>query len=707
VRLENGETIDVDGRLNEPIWQRAVPASDFKQQDPRLGEPATEATEVRFVFSSQSLYIGVICRDSEPDRLVRNTKQRDGSLSSDDRFEWTFDTYLDGRTGYFFEVNPSGAMGDALLSASENIGAARAWDGIWLARVAITEVGWTIEIEIPFRTLKFDPGSPAWGVNFQRSIRRKNEESLWTGWPRNQGLSRMTNAGLLEGISDVSQGIGLNIQPYLTGSHTDAPRRSPSIDSLFKKDVGVDFIYSPTPRLKASFTVNTDFAETEVDQRVVNLTRFPTFFQERRTFFLEALPLFDFSQEQGNAIRPFFSRRIGLDDAGQVQTIDYGGKLTGRVATNDIGFLQVRTAEMGGVPGGAAVPGEDFTILRSKQNVFRQSYVGMLYTRRAERDTGAQVRQTIGGDFLLATSNFRGSDNINLSGFFLRTTKLDTPDAPGSSAFGVRFEYPNDRWLVRFPFREMQAGYDPAVGFFDRKNYRRYDPDIQFTARPNSRIVRRLHFRNDQEYLTDFQNRLLSRIMEGSVLVDFHSGDSARFLALPTYDRLTEDFRVSTGPNTSVTLPSGNAYTFTRYRWQVVTASRRVVSTTATYEHGSYYSGQRRNVALRIGLRPRPGLFIDLNNEWNRVELQEGAFSTTLQRLNVNNQFGPWVSISNNLQYDTVSRVLGWQARFRWIVLPGDDVYFVYAHNWRDDPTAGLLTLDRKAATKLIYTHSF
>lgn len=714
LRLQAGEEINVDGRLNEPAWQRAIPASDFKQQDPKLGEPATEGTEVSFLFSGQSLYIGVVCHDSEPDRLIRNTKQRDGSLASDDRFQWTFDPYLDGRSsGYFFEVNPSGAMGDALLSLADTqttggTGASRAWDGIWIARVAITEVGWTIEIEIPFRTLKFDPQAPAWGVNFQRSIRRKNEETLWTGWPRNQGLFRMTNAGLLEGISEVSQGLGLNIQPYVTGSYTDAPRRNPTIDSLYKGDVGVDFIYSPTPRLKASFTVNTDFAETEVDQRVVNLTRFPTFFPERRTFFLEALPLFDFANEQANAIKPFFSRRIGLDDQGQVQTIDYGAKLTGRVATNDIGFLQVHTAKMDAIPGVRGVlPGEDFTILRAKQNIFRQSYLGMIYTRRDERDTVAQTRQTVGADFLLATSNFRGSENINLSGFYIHTTRPNTLNAPRAAAFGIRFEYPNDLWFVRFPFRELQPGYDPAVGFFDRRNYRRYDPDIQFSPRPKSRIVRRLLFRNDLEFITDLDNRLESRIIESSLLVELHSGDNARFFVFPTYDRLTKNFKIDTGLNTSVTLPGGSEYHFTRYRFQVSTAARRILSTTTTYEVGTYYSGHRRTFTWRIGLRPRPGLSVDLNNEWNRVELREGNFSTALLRLNANNQFGPWVSISNNLQFDTVSRILGWQARFRWIVRPGDDAYFVYSHNWRDDPTAGLLTLDRKAATKLIYTHSF
>ncbi len=465
-RLEPNEAIDIDGRPDEAAWQRAVPASDFIQQDPDLGRPATERTEVRFLFSRNSLYMGVICYDSEPDELIGNTMQRDGTLSADDRFQWTFDPYLDGRSGYFFEINPSGAMGDSLLSAGDTtisrgnvgggggVGDARAWDGIWLAKVTKSDMGWTIEIQIPFGTLKFNPNVPVWGVNFQRTVQRKNEQSLWTGWPRNQGLYRMTNAGLLEGISGVSQGIGLNVQPYLTGNYIDAPGRIPRIDSTLKGDVGVDLIYSVTPQLKVNFTVNTDFAETEVDRRRVNLTRFPLFFPERRDFFLEGATFFDFSREQGNRVKPFFSRRIGLDANGQPQRIDYGTKLTGQIGTNDVGFLQVRTAKSGDLPG------EDFSVLRSKQLFWRQSYAGMMYTRRAERESGAPVRQTFGADFQLATSTFRGSKNLNLSGFYVWTTKLG--NIPGNSARGLRFEYPNDLWLVRMAYAELQAGYDPV-----------------------------------------------------------------------------------------------------------------------------------------------------------------------------------------------------------------------------------------------------
>ena len=696
-RLAADEAITIDGRLDEAAWSRAIPASDFTQQDPDFGTPATERTEVRFLFSRNSLYMGVHCFDSEPDRLMGNTMQRDAFLSADDRFMWTFDPYLDGRSGYFFEMNPSGAMGDSLISAAEAAGGgggARAWDGIWYANVSKSDTGWTIEIEIPFQTLNFNPDAPAWGVNFQRTVRRKNEESLWTGWARNQGLQRMTNAGRLEGIEDVSQGIGLNVQPYVSGSYTDLSGRNQG--TTYKGNVGADFTYSITPQLKGSFTLNTDFAETQVDQRLVNLTRFPLFFPEQRGFFLEGSTFFDFTREQGNTITPFFSRRIGLTN-GQPQRIDWGSKLTGQIGSNDLGVLHVRTGRQG------SLISEDFTILRSKQRFFIQSYAGMIYTRRAERNTAAPERHTLGADFQLATSRFRGSQNLNMSGFYVFTSGLGA--IKERAAYGLRVEYPNDLIFARMAYRTVRPNYNPASGFVDRHSFRRYNPEFEFAPRPNSAIIRRFVFAADPEIITDLNNRLVSRALDLTPLrIDFQSDDSFNFYVNPIYDRLEEDFEISDG----VTLPSGNVYRFTRYGIQAQTANRRIVAVTTRYERGDFYSGRRRDFAVDMGIRPRAGVLINLNNEWNRVELAEGKFSTAVLRLNANTQFSPWISVVNNVQYDSVSRLLGWQSRFRWIVRPGNDVFFVYAHNWLDDPAGGgRHTLDRKAAAKILYTKRF
>src|SRR5688572_25715763 len=389
-RLRVEERITLDGRLDEPVWTRAIPAANFVQIDPDNGVPATEPTEVRIAFDGNALYMGVTCFDSEPDRWLGYETRRDQFLASDDRFMWTIDTFLDARSGYFFEMNPSGLMADSLFGVN---GDNRAWDGIWNARVRRSEVGWTIEIEIPFRTVNFDPDSDTWGINFQRTVRRKNEDSIWTGWARNQGLRRMTNAGHVTGIRNVTQGRGLDIKPYgLFTSQASPGRGNGSFDG--NATAGLDLFYNPTPLVRANLTVNTDFAQTEVDQRQVNLTRYSLFFPEKRDFFLDGSIFFDFGSPTNADLRinPFFSRRIGLSSAGTPQKIDFGTKVTGQMGGQDVGLLHVRTSEDGDLFG------EDFTVARVKRRLFAQSYIGAMYTRRDARADGLDARQTAGVD---------------------------------------------------------------------------------------------------------------------------------------------------------------------------------------------------------------------------------------------------------------------------------------------------------------------
>ncbi|HEY6616649.1 MAG TPA: DUF5916 domain-containing protein, partial [Vicinamibacterales bacterium] len=412
-RLQDTERITVDGRLDEEVWQRAVPAAEFIQIDPANGTPATEPTEVRIVFTKDAIYMGVTCYDSEPDKWLGYQRRRDEFLPADDRFMWTIDTFLDERSGYFFEMNPSGLMADSLFGIN---GDNRAWDGIWNARVRHSEIGWTIEIEIPFRTLNFDPNNDTWGFNFQRTVRRKNEDSIWMGYPRNQGLRRMTNAGHVTGITDVTQGLGLDIKPYgLLTSESFGGLNGGS--SQEKANAGLDLFYNPTPGVRANLTINTDFAQTEVDQRQVNLTRFSLFFPERRDFFLDGATFFDFASDSagGPQIQPFFSRRIGLSADATPQKIDFGTKFTGQMGGQDVGFLQVRT----GGDDGQFIP-EDFLVARVKRRVLQQSYFGAIYTRRDAR-TGDQLdaSQTVGADARLATSQFRGNQNLAATAWML------------------------------------------------------------------------------------------------------------------------------------------------------------------------------------------------------------------------------------------------------------------------------------------------
>lgn len=713
-RLREGESIELDGILDEPVWGRAIPATDFIQQDPDFGGTPTERTEVRIVFTSESLYMGVSAFDSEPDLLLGNTMKRDEFLSADDRFMWTMDTFLDQQTGYFFEMNPSGLMADQLMQAGG--GGERAWDGIWDAYARRHELGWTLEIEIPFRTLNFDPDAPAWGINFQRTVRRKNEENLWTGHERNQGLRRMSNAGLLLGISDVSQGHGLDVKPYLAGSTVEVPGSTSPTASEREADMGVDLFYNVTPSLRANLTVNTDFAQTEVDQRLVNLTRFPLRFPEKRDFFLDGATFFDFASNPvqgggpGRGFRPsgvprtepFFSRRIGLGSGGQLQPVDVGGKLTGQAGAQDIGFLQVRTGEHRD-SAGDRVAGEDFTVFRLKRRVLTQSYIGSFFSRRDERATeSAAGLYTAGLDYRLATSTFRGSDQLSMSGYVLWNNEPE--DLGEALSYGTRIDYPNDRWFGSLGFSEIQPNHRPAIGFTPRTGFRAYSGQAGFGPRPEAHpIFRQFTFDVGANFLTDMENRLVTRDVRLQLFgVQTQSQDNVNLSVIPTFERLEDDFEIHPG----VLLPEESEYRFNRYRLDIRTANRRILSTRSSFEIGDFFSGTRREAIVNLGVRPFVGMVANLSAEWNRIELVEGEFQTRVYRLTLDNQFNPWVYVVNNIQYDTVSDRIGWQIRFRWTIEPGNDLYVIYTQNWVDDLIRDrFFTEDRRGAAKFVYTY--
>jgi hypothetical protein len=698
-RLSVGERVVVDGRLDEEFWSRAIPAADFVQVDPRNGEAATEQTHVRIAFSGDTFYMGVTCYDSEPEKWLGYERRRDQFLGSDDRFMWTIDTYLDARSGYFFEMNPSGLMADSWFGVN---GDNRAWDGIWDARVHRSEVGWTIEIAIPFRTLNFDPNNDTWGINFQRTVRRKNEDSIWTGWARNQGLRRMTNAGRVTGLRELSQGLGLDVKPYGLVSAEASPGRGVSATDG-DASAGVDVFYNPTPGLRTNLTINTDFAQTEVDQRQVNLTRFNLFFPERRDFFLDGALFFDFASTSGAGdllVNPFFSRRIGLSTAGTPQKIDVGTKVLGQVAGQDVGILHVRTGD----DDEAAMVGEDFTVARVKSRVLQQSYFGALYTRRDDPGDAQEARHTAGLDFRLATSRFNGSQNLSATGWLLHATRAGA--SGGKNAFGVLVDYPNDRWAASFSAREVQRNFDPSVGFVTRREFRRYTPSLTFGPRPEGhRYIRRFQFGVTGDVLSDLQNDLLERTLNLTVLdVQLHSQDSFGIDVSPTHERLDAPFPIANG----IELPIGATYDYTRVAVRGQTANRRVLALNGRFETGSFYSGRRHQTVMQLTLRARPGYIVYMNGEWNEVRLAEGRFSSNLYRIVAETQFTPFAALVNNVQFDTTSRVLGWQSRFRWIARPGNDLYLVYTHNWVEDPTIDrFATLDRRAASKILYTHRF
>ena len=713
-RLAPDLGIDLNGRLDEEVWAHAPAITDFTQQEPVEGAPPTREMEIRVLYDDESLYIGVMVFD-DPSGILAHQRERDAGLGTDDRFMWILDTFLDGRTGYFFEINPAGLMGDGLLTGGGRI--QKSWDGIWEARTYPLADGWSAEIEIPFRTLNFDPALTTWGINFQRTIRRNNEEILWRGWRRDEGLFRAVYAGRLTGLGGMSQGLGLEAVPSAIGSWRNSPGQVE--ETTFPRELSLDLNYSVTESLRASVSFNTDFAEVESDQRRVNLTRFPLFFPERRDFFLEGSAVFDFAPRSGP--RPFFSRRIGLEQGAQIP-IDVGARMTGQAGRYDLGLYQIRTgsSRIGGEIDPETVrlvPAEDFTVARVRRQVLEQSHVGVIYTRRAT-DTGPDGlrlpdRHTAGADVQLSTRSFLGESNAELNLFAVWNSNPD-PETPRNlsnlTARGLRLNFPNDIWSGHLSYREFGEYYRPAVGFVNRNDFRRVEPRIGWSPRPESipwirQFDFSVQFRNLKEMGT---GRLEEREWLLNVLgIRFESGDGMGVNVVRSFESLDRPFEISDG---IVINPVG--YTAWRAIIRGQTAGRRLVSASGELQAGEFWNGTIRGITGRVTLRPRPGMALSADLEHNEVDLPQGAFATDVYQITGDWSPSPWMGATTQVQYDDVTELLGLFARIRWIVTPGNEIFLVYTHNWRNTLLGSfdrqeLTTLSRGATLKANYTYRF
>lgn len=703
--------IEIDGRLDDEAWALASPITEFRQQDPIEGGAPTEPTEIRLLYDAEALYIGAVLHDSNPDGILAHQLQRDAGLGTDDRFMWILDTFQDGRTGYFFETNPAGLLGDGLIGGGGGIN--KSWDGIWEIRTGLLEDGWTAEIRIPFSTLNFDPARDAWGINFQRTIRRRNEEILWSGWRRNESLFRPAHAGTMTGLDGLSQGLGVEVKPYFAASGGEAVAAGEPWEGDAK--MGVDVTYSVTPSLRAALTVNTDFAEVEVDQRRVNLTRFPLRFPEQRDFFLEGSGVFSF-----NWADPFFSRRIGLV-SGQEVPIRYGARLGGQAGPYELGFYQVRTGEASpDVPGAEpALPSEDFTVARVRRGLFAQSQVGAIFTRRATAADPAGMtppdRHTVGMDADFYTSTWLGRYNAQIEGFVVyHTDPLDGGDLISEErrARGVRINFPND--LIRFhhSFRDFGDGWDPAVGFAQRRGFRRHQPTLTIAPRPARwESIRQIQVEFYLEYLTDLDNRLLTRNVDFTPLqIEFESGDRLGLNGGRGFERLDRAFTIHGSGDDAIVVQPGD-YDAWKASVNLQTAGRRMLSGRTNVEWSDFWSGRRTALNLTGTVRPSRGISVSADYERNEVRLDEGDFDTNLFRLSGSWNLNPLASFTGNIQYDDVSRVVGLFARMRWIVRPGSDVFLVWTHNWQDQILPGghrgFDTLSRGGALKVNYSYRF
>jgi hypothetical protein len=749
--------INLDGRVDETSWSRAVAITDFTQQEPVEGGVPSQKTEVRVMFDEENIYISAILYD-DPEGIVAYQLQRDAYLMTDDRFMWILDTFNDGRTGYFFEINPNGLMGDGLITGSRGGrggggghgfgggGMNKAWDGIWEARTFRRPDGWSAEIRIPFRTLNFDPEADHWGINFQRTIRRNNEEILWRGWRRTEGLNKPIYAGDLVGIREhvgrdddqlhaIQRGYGVELRGSAIGSWRNVRNVPEDVDpTTFPRHISLDIDYNITPSLRASASINTDFAEVESDERRVNLTRFPQRFRERRAFFLEGSGVFGFASRSGP--QPFFSRRIGLN-GGQEIPIEFGTRMTGQAGRYEIGFYQIGTGNHEFTDTRGILQDftrEQFSVARVKRRIFEQSTIGAIYTRRStaaanplegESAVAPSDRHTAGVDLAFNTRNFLGDKNMDLEAFYVWNSNPDPTVVRTNtdlSAHGLRLSLPNDTWSGHLSYRQFGDDYKPAVGFVARNDFRRVEPRVGWSPRPASiDWIRKLDFSVQFRNLTELGTGIVEeREWDLNLLgVNFESGDGFSINAKRTYEFLDRGYEIVDG----VHIGDGS-YTTWEYSIRGNTAGRRRVSLYGSVTTGGFWDGDRTRYGGRVSFRPNPGINISTNVQYNDAHLPTADFTTSLYELETEWNANPWVSLTNQIQYDSRSEIVGLFARVRWIIKPGNDVYLVYTHNWRDcsvavpnsdcspldvDPRAEpwLTTLSRGGAIKLNYTYRF
>ena len=700
------EDIKLDGKLDDTFWSDVTGISDFLVQEPVEGGEPTEKTTVKVAYDENYLYIGAIFYDSEPDGIKAFKMRKDAPLNTDDRFMWILDTYLDGRNAYFFEINPRGLMGDGLLTIGQGRSLNKDWDGIWRPWTYIGDFGWSAEIRIPFHTLNFDPKTSTWGINFQRTIRRKNEEILWSGHKRNQGIYRPQDAGRLTGLNNISQGLGLELVGYGKAEALKVQNESEGdYNNSQSLDGGLDVNYNITPGLKASLTVNTDFAETEVDDRQINLTRFPIRFPEKRDFFLEGANIFRFAPSSG--VYPYFSRKIGLRSGNPIPIL-YGGRVIGKIGKVEVAAQQVKTRETDNFNS------EDFSVIRLKQNFLKESSIGVLYTRRhtnkgKEFVPPLQDRNTLGVDLTLNTSTFLKNQNLQFQAFAV----IHNPETPGEinnniwdrSARGLRFNFPNDPWSGSLSYREFGVNYDPAVGFSRRNSFRRVEPRIRFSPiLEKSSTIRELQWEVSFENLMSLQwKKLTQNIRLTPLSIRFESGDEISYQIIRNFERLEYDFNIL-GDN-SIVIPVGN-YTNWSHQIELETANYRKIVYGIELKTEGFWSGNRTEYENELIFRPFPGINLNLGYIHSRVNLREGNFKTNLVRFLGDFDFTPFISFSSNIQYDDISENIGMNNRFKYTITPGSDIYFVYNHNWFNDD-GKYKTSSMMGATKITYTQRF
>ena len=693
------EGIRLDGQLDEQVYRTVPAVTGFVQQEPDEGARATEQTEVWVMFDSETIYIAARCWNSQPDRIVANEMKRDSfGMFGNETFSVVLDTFYDRRNAFNFMTNALGGLFDATITDERTPN--MDWNTVWDVRTGRFDQGWTLEIAIPFKSLRYRSGpAQVWGINVQRRVAWKNEASFLTPIPASlgyAGMFQLSAAATLVGLEVPSSGTRLEIKPYAISDLTTDLNADPPLSNSGRGDFGVDAKFGVTQGLTADLTYNTDFAQVEVDEQQVNLTRFSLFFPEKREFFLEGQGIFDFGggfrgspstffftgdRFGGSAPVLFFSRRIGLED-GRTVPIRGGGRLTGKSGPFSIGVLNVQT---GAEAVSGAVP-TNFSVARLKRDVLRRSAVGALFTARSVSTEGDGGNYVYGVDGL-----FSFYDNLNLNTYFSRT---ETPGLHGDdSSYQTQLDYTGDRWGVVLERLAVGANFRPEIGFVRRDDFRRNFASFRYSPRPQAiASVRKLSWEGSIDYTTDGAGLLETRVQQGVFGTEFENGDRFFVGVTDNYEFLKRPFEIAR----EVTIPVGG-YSFLNTRVVYSLGLQRVMSGGLTFERGEFFGGDKTSIGYfrgRIGLSPQLAVEPSISLNW--VDLPQGRFTTELVATRATYTLTPRMFVAAFLQFNSGNDALSTNIRLRWEYRPGSELFVVYTDE-RDTLVPGFPTLENRA----------
>jgi hypothetical protein len=658
----------LDGVLDDEIWKTATVIADMHQFNPVDQAEPTERSEFYIAYSENFFYLGARLYDSAPDGIISRQLVQGGQFNGDDFFEFILDTFNNGRTGYLFQVNPNGVRREGVFEGPNQTN--DDWSGIWQVESRIDEQGWTAEVAIPFNTLNFDPNSATWGFTVARNVARKRENVAWSSFNRNIGP---TSTGLITGIRDIRQGVGLDIIPSVTVARNENYVTNASKSRI---DPSVNVFYKITPNLTGALTVNTDFSATEVDNRQVNLSRFSLFFPEKRDFFLQDVDIFGFGGLSQNGI-PFYSRRIGLSRTGTPVDIDAGVKLTGRVGDWNVGSLLVQQGEQ------ATLDAQDVFVGRASKNVLAESNIGMIYTQGDP--TNGIDNSVMGVDFRYQNTRFSATHTLSGNGWYQQSDTAGLTGDDKAFGIGANFETQQNGFGGFAGYEYFGEDFNPALGFANNTG-------VQSV---NGALNGRYFFENNKWFRNafTFMRYGYTEVLETGELqsedwfwrvinLNTHQGGQGGAGFFRNREGLDKPFMIQPG----IVIPAGE-YTFSGINGELRTNNQRAVSGRFNFSSGGFYNGDRNQYNFGIDWRPDEHLNMSISYNLQDISLPGGDFMTRVVSMNANYAFNSKWSWINLVQYDNSSDVVGVNSRLRWNPKAGEDLYLVLNYNFGADGT--------------------